>query len=346
MKNQLRNDSFLRELKHNRFFDDLNYIFQKIQEESKKRRVKIILVINPRSTQARRAKKEILEPLNQFIFEQGGTKKVTVLKYEIQPTNVDENARGLAKMLSDDDIMITIGGDGTATIGLNAVLLSCKQVKYYTVPYGNFNDIARTVRAARGGKVFLLEALLDGEHFRYALCYFTVGMLAKSTEIFDETRIRERLRKKRNNLFFSLFELFKWFLINHKTRFIPDFTYRLIGSFKNNKDLKQGGVKKNYSDMIILNGVSMAKIMRGGEYYRNRYFLVKTGRMQNIFSIGWFMIRSILFKVPGEKVEGCEFFFKKEDSCTIEIQAEGEYKKFSNVEKIEFRKVKEALQIL
>ena len=118
MKNQLRNDSFLRELKHNRFFDDLNYIFQKIQEESKKRRVKIILVINPRSTQARRAKKEILEPLNQFIFEQGGTKKVTVLKYEIQPTNVDENARGLAKMLSDDDIMITIGGDGTATIGL------------------------------------------------------------------------------------------------------------------------------------------------------------------------------------------------------------------------------------
>ena len=256
------------------------------------------------------------------------------------PTDVDDNAEKLAACLMDGDILVTLGGDGTATIGVNAAFLSGKKVRYYTLPFGNFNDIARTVRKARGGEVYGLESRVDGEHFRFALCYFTMGMLAESTEVFDEGKIREKLRKKRGRLYFSLIVLFKWFMKNHKKRFIPRFRYELDGN--------RGGVEiAGVSDVVILNGESMAKLVRGGDYYLNDRFLVRMVSLQNIFAMCWLMLRGFFIGVKGEKALKFKITFEEEAvGGEVEIQAEGEYKKLKNVKNIEFKKTKEALQIL
>ena len=287
-------------MKQKRKETELNYVLKRITEESNNGRIRVVLVVNSRSSQAKK----------------------------------------VAACLMDGDILVTLGGDGTATIGVNAAFLSGKKVRYYTLPFGNFNDIARTVRRARRGEVYGLESRVDGEHFRFALCYFTMGMLAESTEVFDEGKIREKLRKKRGRLCFSLVVLFKWFMKNHKKRFIPRFRYELDGN--------RGGVEMaGISDVVILNGESMAKLVRGGDYYLNDRFLVRMASLQNIFTMCWFMLRGFFMGVKGEKASKFKITFEEEVvGGEVEIQAEGEYKKLKNVKNIEFKKTKEALQIL
>ena len=68
---------------------------------------RIIIVYNPRSSRYELVKKEVLEKIR-------GLKGFAIGKYEVKPSNVDENAKELAKILIDGDIVITAGGDGTA----------------------------------------------------------------------------------------------------------------------------------------------------------------------------------------------------------------------------------------
>ena len=314
-------------MKQKRKETELNYVLERITEESKNGRIRVVLVVNSRSSQAKKVEAEAIRPIKRVILGKTGLLNVTFFQYEVAPTDVDDNAEKLAACLMDGDILVTLGGDGTATIGVNAAFLSGKKVRYYTLPFGNFNDIALTVRKARGGEIYGLESRVDGEHFRFALCYFTMGMLAESTEVFDEGKIREKLRKKRGRLCFSLVVLFKWFMKNHKKRFIPRFRYELDGN--------RGGVE--------MAGISV----RGGDYYLNDRFLVRMASLQNIFTMCWFMMRGFFMGVKGEKASKFKITFEEEVvGGEVEIQAEGEYKKLKNVKNIEFKKTKEALQIL
>jgi hypothetical protein len=340
-------EDFWRELRKNRFFDELKYFLKRLQEESEARRVRLVLVLNPRSTQAKRVEVEILNPLNRFIFEEKLVSNVTTFRYEVQPTHVDDNAEKLASCLLDGDIILVVGGDGTASIGVNGAILSGKKVKFYSIPYGNFNDIARTMQRARGQKVYAMEALVDEKHFRYALCYFTAGMLAESTKIFNEKKNRERLRRRKKNLIFSLWILFVWFIENRKKQWFFRFRMETLGN--NGKILGSkifeprffwGGV----SDLIALNGATMARILGGGEYYLGNRFLVRCARLGSFFGVSGFMLKGIFGRVSGSEVAASKYIF--EHPASFEIQAEGELKRFDEVLTLEFRKVEKSLQIL
>ena len=334
-------EDFWRELRTNRFFDELKYILEKITYEARKQRVRLVLVLNPRSTQAKRAEEEILKPLYQYIFEDKKIENITLFRYEVKLTHVDDNALKLAECLKDGDVVLAIGGDGTASIGVNGVILSDKKVKFYTIPYGNFNDIARTLKKARGQKIYAMEALVDDEHFRYALCYFTAGMLAESTKIFNEKKNRERLRKKRKNLIFSLWILFVWFMKNRRRQWFSGFRQELM---LRNGAKKEVILRGNMSDLIALNGATMARILRGGEYYGSKSFLVRNANLAGFFRVCGFMLRGILGHVAGDEVKNVVYYF--EQPTNFEIQAEGELKEFEGILKIEFRKSEKTLQIL
>lgn len=91
----------------------------------------------------------------------------------------------------------------------------------------------------------------------------------------------------------------------------------------------------------------MARVLRGGDYFKRKTFLLRISRMQDFLRIGWFMIIGILWKVTGKTVNSTIFYFdRKRNTGKMEIQAEGEYKELREVQKIEFRKTKEPLQIL
>lgn len=315
-------------------------------ENGKSRTRRVILVYNPRSSKAIHAKDAVMGPLREIPGIMFG-------KYEVKPTDVDDNAAELAKILVDGDIVIAAGGDGTATIGLNGCMLSDKAVRFMAVPFGNFNDMARTLKYASGKELYPLEAKIDGKHYRYAACYFTIGMFAESTEIFDAEKTRKKLRKGNKGIGFSIRTLIKWYFKNKRKQFIPPFkytstikTYDRNGVFKIRVKVMNEDESKGISDYLAVNGVSVAKMMKGGKKYfeHKSDFLSTTGKLNKFFSLIPFMLKSILFGIPADITTEDTIVFP--DYGDVEIQAEGEYKKLEHVGKIVISKSEKSIKIL
>lgn len=284
-------------------------------------RTRVILVCNCKSTGHKRVEKEVVKPLREFILRQKG---MTFLRFDVESPTLEENAKRLANLIGDGDVVLVAGGDGTAGIGVNGIMQSGKDAKFYVIPYGNFNDIIQILRSNSGKKVFPIEALIDGKHFRYALAYFTVGMMAESTKIFDDEKIRRKLRKSKFNLIFSLKTLLMWFFVNRKKDYIT-----IDG--------------QKYSDILVVNGKNVARLMKGGDYYLGENFLYTEQRLNNLFAMVFFMLQAMFSGIPGKKLKNKRIRF--EEKQRIFIQSEGEYKDLV-VQEISFLKSKKSIEIL
>lgn len=198
---------------------------------------KLIIICNPCSSHYVDVQREVLAPARRL-------KGWLVGKYELKPTDVDDNAKELAKLLDDGDLAVAVGGDGTAAVAVNGIMQSGKDVTFSALGYGNFNDVARMLGAKRpveyGGEyvggiteivqrfeneqiaeVYPLEAKVDGKLWRYAPCYITLGMFAESAAVLNSDGVRKKLRTGKKRLFFSLWQLAKWYFANRKREFLP-----------------------------------------------------------------------------------------------------------------------------
>lgn len=311
---------------------DFSEVEKKILSVKAKNFRRVILVYNPRSSKAIRVQDGVLDPLRKL-------PGVITGKYEVKPTDVDDNAAHLAKLLQDGDIVLTAGGDGTSTIGLNGVILSKKDVRFYALPFGNFNDLPRTVRSASGKEIYPLEAIIDDKHYRYAACYFTIGMFAESTEIFDAEKTRKKLRKGNKGIFFSIKTLAKWYFTHKRKNFIPKF------QFISDAKTYEPDETKDFSDYLAVNGVSVAKMMKGGKFYESKTeFLSTTKKLTSFPRLTSFMLKSIFSQVPANISAEDTIIFP--NGANVEIQAEGEYKKLKHVEKIVIKKANSPVKIL
>jgi len=311
---------------------DFSKIENKILAAKTKNFRRVILVYNPRSSKAIRVKTEVLEPLRKI-------PGIITGKYEVKPTDVDDNAEKLSKLLQDGDIVLTAGGDGTSTIGLNGALLSNKDVRFYALPFGNFNDLPRTIKQASGKEIYPLEAIIDGKHYRYAACYFTIGMFAESTEIFDTEKTRKKLRKGNKGIFFSIKTLANWYFKNKRKNFIPKF------KFISSEKTLEPDETKDISDYLAVNGISVAKMMKGGKFYEDKTnFLSTTKKLTSFPRLATFMAKSILKRVPANISTKDTIIFP--NGANVEIQAEGEYKKLKHVQEIIIKKSEKSIKIL
>lgn len=296
-------------------------------------RQRLVLVYNPRSSGFKTVEDEVITPLRQL-------KNLTLLKYTVQPTNVDDNATQLSTLLHDGDLVLVAGGDGTATIALNGVVLSKKTVRLAVLGYGNFNDFARTLGRydfnyvlqhyfaadAPTRQLYPLDIRVNGEHWRYAASYLTIGLFAESTQVFDQPEVRTFLQKHGKNLFFSVLMLARWYFTNRRREFIPQF--KLNGQV----------VAPRTTDLMAVSSKSVAKVMRGGKAYLSPdEFLLTTARLGSFCHLIGFMLRSIFYRLPGQMTKTATLQFTR--PAQIELQAEGEYQKFSSVKTIEINKV-------
>jgi len=300
---------------------------------------RIFIVYNPRSSRFCDVKDEVLNHLTKL-------KGYIVGKYEVKPTDVDKNSTQFSKLLKDGDIVISAGGDATGVISANAILNSNKDVTLAVLPYGNFNDLARTLGATKfenleitcsdikTAKYYPLEIIVDGKHFRYATCYVTIGMTAEAVPLFDEPKTRKKLQKGHKSSWRSYIYLMKWYFKNrHKKVFIPEF--KLNGKIQS----------KKVSDYAAVNGRFMCRVMKGGHDYRDpKVFRSVTDRLTNFWRLFGLMTKSILVRTPGNETTGDILEFIQ--PSTVSLQAEGEYYTFKNVKKIEVRKSKKFLKVI
>ena len=296
---------------------------------------RIFLVYNPRSSRFCDVKKEVLDKLPKL-------KGYVIGKFEVEPTDVDQNASVFAKLLKDGDLVISAGGDATGIIASNAILKSNKNVTLAVLPYGNFNDLSRTLGINNFDDIFHhssidyypLEIYIDDKFFRYATCYVTIGMTAEAVPLFDEPKIRKNLQKGHKSSWRSYLYLVRWYFKHrHKKTFIPEF--KLNGRLQ----------PKKTSDYAAVNGSSMCRVMKGGQdYLAPKTFRSMTDRLTNFWRLFKLMVKSIWVRTPGNETEGDLLEFLK--PSTVSLQAEGEYKTFENINRIEIKKSKKCLKMI
>lgn len=313
---------------------------------------RILIIYNPSSSNYTRVRSEILSRVTEF-------KSYMVGKFAIKKAPFETNVSALKKILKDGDIAIAAGGDATAAVTANAILESGKDVTLGVLPYGNFNDLARTLgtmkpedifktgrvtdmegvpRESRAGeenvrqdpphikKLYPLDIIVDGRHWRYATCYVTMGMTAEAVELFDEPKFRKYMQKGHKSSWRSYLALAKWYFKNrHKKQFIPDF--KLNGTLQHKKT----------SDYAAVSGRSMCRVMKGSDdYLKPVVFRSMTDRLANFWRLSKLMTISIFSRTPGIETKGDTIEFLQ--PATVELQAEGEYKVFKNVKTIRVEK--------
>lgn len=298
---------------------------------------RLFLVYNPNSSQYRHVKTDILEKVEDFKGYQLG-------KYAIKKSGFDGNVATFAKLLKDNDYVVSAGGDATAAIAANAILNSKKSAVLAVLPCGNFNDLARTLNTSqlsdvlgqnhKPKKLYPLSIYVDGKFWRYATSYVTIGMTAESVKIFDQKEIRKEMQKGRKSSWRSYIHMAKWYFRNrHKKEFLPPFS------------LNGQKCRKGTSDYAAVNGYSMCRVMKGGrDYLKPKVFRSMTERLTSFPRLFTLMVKSIFYRTPG--IETKNDLLEFENLATVEIQAEGEYEVFKNIKTIEIKKEDVCLQVI
>ncbi len=298
---------------------------------------RLLLVYNPHSSQFCHVKEEILNHPEYFRGMQLG-------KYEIKKIGFEKNVENFSKLIRDGDVVLAAGGDATAAITVNAIMNSKKDARLAVLPYGNFNDLARTLNtrkieevlanAMQPKKLYPLSIYVDGKFWRYASSYVTIGMTAEVCEIFDQKKIRKEMQKGRKTSVRSYFHMAAWYFKNrHKKTFLPEFT------------INGEAAPKGASDYAAVSGRSMCRVMKGGEdYLKPKKFRSMARKLTSFPKLFDLMVRSIFDRVPGNETGGDILEFLA--PATVEIQAEGEYKMFHDIRKIEIRKDGKCLKII
>lgn len=297
---------------------------------------RLIIIYNPHSSQYIHVKDEVLNHI-------GDIKDYMVGKFTIKKIPFEENTKLFKKVISDGDTVLAAGGDATAAVAANAILESGKDVTLGVLPYGNFNDLARTLGTMNFEDIFTkttqkklypLDIIVDGKHWRYATCYLTIGMTAEAVELFDDPKIRKNLQKGHRSSWRSYFYLVKWYFKNrHKKDFIPPYT------------LNGHETPTKVSDYCALSGRSMCRVMKGGDdYLKPKMFRSYNCRLTSFWRISKLMIISIIKRTPGYETTGdlLEFI----SPATVELQAEGEYKVFKDIKTIEVKKDQKCLKVI
>ncbi len=297
---------------------------------------RLVIIYNPRSSHYGRVQRDVLAPARKL-------KGWMIGKFEIADTDVDDNAHRLARVFRDDDLVIAAGGDGTATIAINGIMLSsAKNVRIGVLGLGNFNDTARSfgnlkfdeIIKGDAREVWPLECKINRTHWRYGMCYFTIGMFAEACAIFDHPKTRKALQSGRKRTYFSLGLLVRWWLKQHRKQWLPRF---VLGN-SSEEFVECAGA----SDYMAVNGKTVAKMMRGGKFYlQNESFMSFNGKMSKFWRLFAMMIRSVLKRIPGTESDYDCLVFPK--PAKIMMQAEGEYKKLEGVELVEIAKAKKPL---
>lgn len=293
---------------------------------------RIVLVTNRNSSHAKRVYNEVIKPLSEVASEGN------LIDYMIEQTSVADNIKSLSKIIKDDDLVISAGGDGTAVIAANAVLFSKNSgVTFGLLGYGNFNDIAGTFTGRFNNKidallensnrtvdVYPLKIKVNGKLLRYSVLYTTIGLLAGAAGEFDKGKKRKMLKKGGANFFSSLLSLLPYYVKNKKTNFIPEY-------------LLNDEQKSRTTDYIAVNGPRMAKYFRTGKpLYKTDKFLRTTLNVSRFIRTLPFVFRSLAKRMPGTLSDNDRLVFKK--PTTIQLQTDGEYMKIKNVKTIEIEK--------
>jgi hypothetical protein len=202
---------------------------------------------------------------------------------------------------------------------------------YSFIGYGNCNDLARGQRdplplLQANHRTITHQPLaieVNGEPWRYAPGYMTLGLTALIASGFAGAASRERMRRTppHTKLVRSMGQVATTYLHAHNT-YLPPFTTNLSTE-------EQAGL----TDVMIINNQRMGRVIRSSIDYTQTDFF---GYRQADFSSVWknipFACSAIAGHTPAERITDITLNFRK--PATILAQTEGEHAKLQGVSTI------------
>lgn len=275
----------------------------------------LVIVQNPYSTRHREVQAGVFDRLDAA----GITYDTITTRF----SRAEDNIRDLADRLPDGTHIISAAGDGTSTQVVNAGLRAELDGAVYSfIGYGNCNDLARGERnplaVLQGDHHTVthqpLSVEVNGELWRYAPGYMTLGLTALIASSFAGAASRERMRHTppHTKLVRSMGQVATTYLHTHST-FLPPFTTNL-------STIEQTGL----TDVMMINSQCMGRVIRSSIDYPQTDFF---GYRQADFSSVWknipFACSAITGHTPAERITDITLNFRK--PTTILAQTEGEH---------------------
>ena len=301
---------------------------------------RIVIVYSPRSARFDEVQRKVIEKSRSL-------KGWMVLKFEVPEAPVYSNARKLAGIIRKDDLVLSAGGDGTASMCLNAIMMSGKQAALAAMPFGNFNDYAETfgrmsleriVRRFEEGRYsdyYPMEIKVDGQHYVYSGMYFTIGLMAEAERVFKNPKVRRKLARARSRMRFSARKLFSWYVKNKRRKDFLPFNMKINGEC----------VPKLTTDYVAINGKNMAGVVPArGWFLEPEMFWSGTMKSRSLFRMFSKFLRALEGRLPGGETKGDEIVFPSK--ADVYVHSEGEGEKLTGIAKIEVSKNGKALRVI
>jgi len=236
---------------------------------------KLVIVQNPYSTRHREVQAGVFDRLDAA----GITYDTITTRF----SQAKDNIKYLADRLPDDAHIISAAGDGTSTQVVNAGLRAeLDNAVYSFIGYGNCNDLARGQRdplplLQTNRHTIIHQPLsieVNGEPWRYAPGYMTLGLTALIASGFADATSRERMRRTppHTKLVRSMGQVATTYLRAHNT-LLPPFTTNL-------STIEQTGL----TDVMMINSQCMGRMIRSSIDYPQTDFF---GYHQADFSSVW-----------------------------------------------------------
>ncbi|MBR5389372.1 hypothetical protein IK146_02325 [Candidatus Saccharibacteria bacterium] len=284
----------------------------------------------------------------KVIAESRKLKGWMVAKFEVKElSDYKETLRNLARIIRKGDLVLAAGGDGLATMAMNAVIQSGVIATLAVMPFGNFNDFASTLgrmdfetiirkfEEGRYEEFYPLEVRVNDRHYTYSGVYFTVGMMAEAAEVLEDLKVRKKLTRAKNRMKYSAKKLFRWYRKNkHRKDLLPE-AMRL-------NDTK---VMKYTTDYVAMNGASLAGVVPGGTWYKDaEKFWSGTMRNRSIVRMFRKFVKALEGELPGKESRRDVLTFDKPSG--VFVCAEGDGYKLDDVSKIEIKKSDKSLRVI
>ena len=300
---------------------------------------RLVIVYSPNSARFSEVDKKVIQKARKL-------KGWMICKFEVKEAPLLEDAAELAKIIRKDDLVLAAGGDGTAAMVTNAILMSGKLATLAVMPFGNFNDFATTlgrmsfekiIRKFEEGRYidyYPMDVRVNGEHYIYASVYFMVGMMAEAAGVMKEPKTRQKLKKARNRMLFSARKTFFWLLRNKRRK-------DLLPEVKLNGEKLRSGT----TDYVAMNGNSMIGLLPGGVWYRApRQFWSGTMRNRSVWRMFAKFMKALEGELPGGESEEDVLEFGRASS--VFVHTEGENEKLEKVKEIRIIKAGKSLRVI
>lgn len=275
----------------------------------------LIVIHNPESTRADKIERQVFAPQEDY--------NVPYEVYHTLPLSTEGNIAAMQDALPDHATVISAGGDGTAMQLVNASMRGRKNLTLGFMPLGNFNDIARThadrnqtvldiINARTTVMTRPLTIEVDGEYWRHAPAYLTLGWTALAASEFGGSDSREAMKGAPASLKLvkSLGQLAHNYYSN-RHHVLPPF-------------VANGDVHNSVTDILAINSPRVGNIVRSPDRYYEQYFGARANiNVASILPNIPFGLKAISGRTPLDRVESLRLVFQ--EVASLPVQTEGEF---------------------